>query len=59
MEYQEIINFLYNEITQTSKFRTKSLVETNDDAHETNNGNSEIKFKTVILKSILCDCSDT
>ena len=42
MEYDETINFLYNEVTRTSKFRTKSSVEINDDAHRTCNTNSQI-----------------
>ena len=33
-------------------------VETNDQWYGTYNANSQIKFKTEILKSSLCDCSD-
>ena len=35
MEYQKIINFLGNTPNQSSKFRTKKFVETNDDSHIT------------------------
>ena len=57
MEYQKIINLLDNTQNQPSKFRTKNLVEINDDARETCNTNSQIKFKISMLKSSLCDYS--
>ena len=41
-----------------NQFRTKNRVEINDDARGTCNTNSEIKFKTSMLKSSLCDYSD-
>ena len=41
-----------------SKFRTKNWVEINDESRGTYNVNSQIKFKTTILKSSLCDYSD-
>ena len=53
-----MINFLDNTPNQPSKFRTKSWVEINDDTRGTYNTNSQIKFKTSILKSSLCDYSD-
>ena len=43
---------------QLSKFKTKNLVEINDESRGTYNVNSQIKFKTTMLKSILCDYSD-
>ena len=43
---------------QPSKFRTKNLVETKDDSHGTYNTNSQIKFKTTMVKLSLCDYSD-
>ena len=58
MEYQKIINLLHNAPNQPTKFRTKNSVEINDDARLTYNTNSQIKFKTSMLKSSLCDCSD-
>ena len=41
-----------------SKFRTKNWVEINDESRGTYNVNSQIKFKTTMLKSSLCDYSD-
>ena len=41
-----------------SKFRTKNWIEINDDSRGTNNTNSQIKFKTSMLRSSLCDYSD-
>ena len=43
---------------QRSKFRTKNWVEINDESRGTYNVNSQIKFKTTMLKSSLCDYSD-
>ena len=44
---------------QPSKFRTKNWVEANDETRGTYNVNSQIKFKTTVLRSSLCDYSDT
>ena len=55
MEYQKIINFLGNTSNQPTKFRTKTWVEKNDESRRTYNTNSQIKFKTTMLKPILCD----
>ena len=44
---------------QPSKFKTKNWVEINDESRRTYNVNSQIKFKTTMLKSSLCDYSDT
>ena len=43
---------------QPSKFKTKNLVKINDELRGTYNVNSQIKFKTTMLKSSLCDYSD-
>ena len=43
---------------EPTKFRRKNWVEINDDAYETYNTNSQIKFKTSMLTSSLCDYSD-
>ena len=40
------------------KFTTKNWVEINDESGGTYNVNSQIKFKTTMLKSSLCDYSD-
>ena len=58
MEYQKIINLLENISNQPSKFRTKNWVEVNDESHGTYNVDNQIKFKTSILRSSLCDYSD-
>ena len=58
MEYQKIMNLFGNTRKQIFKFRTKNWVEINDDARGTYNTNSQIKFKTTVLKSSLCDYSD-
>ena len=58
MEYQKITNLLDNTPNQPTKFRTKKWVEINDDAHGTYNTNSQIKFKSSMLKSSLCNYSD-
>ena len=59
MEYQKIANLLDdNKSNQPSKFRTKNWIETNDESRGTYNVNSQIKFKTTMLKSSLCDYSD-
>ena len=59
MEYQKIANLLDdNKLNQPSKFKTKNWVEINDESRGTYNVNSQIKFKTTMLKSSLCDYSD-
>ena len=58
MEYQKIINFLDNTPNQPSKFGRKALVEISDGASGTYNINSQIKFETSMLKSIVYDHSD-
>ena len=59
MEYQKIINLLDNTPNQPSKFRTKNWVEINDDYFGTYNSSRQIKFKTMMFKTNLCDYSDT
>ena len=58
MEYQKIANLIDDTSNQPSKFRTKNWVEINDESRGAYNVNSQIKFKTTMLKSILCDYSD-
>ena len=43
---------------QPSKFKTKNWVEINYESRGKYNVNSQIKFKTTMLKSSLCDYSD-
>ena len=50
MEYQKIINLLDNTPNQLSKFRTKNWIEINDQSRGVYNVNSDIRFKTTMLK---------
>ena len=58
MEYQKIANLIGDTPNQPSKFRTRNWVEINDESRGAYNVNSQIKFKTTMLKSSLCDYSD-
>ena len=58
MEYQKIANLIDDTSNQPYKFRTRNLVEINDESRGAYNANSQIKFKTTMLKSSLCDYSD-
>ena len=58
MEYQKIANLIDDTPNQSTKVRTRNLVEVNDESRGTYNVNSQIKFKTTMLKSSLCDYSD-
>ena len=57
MEYQKIANLLDNASNQPSKCRTKSWIEINDESRGTYT-DSDIKFKTTMLRSNLCDYAD-
>ena len=57
MEYLKIINLLENTSNQLSKFRTKSWIEINDQSRGVYNTNCDIRFKTTMFKSSLCDYS--
>ena len=57
MEYQKIANLIDGASNQPSKFRTKNWVEINDELRVTCNINSQIKFKSTMLRSSLCDYS--
>ena len=60
MEYQKIANFIDDDASnQPSKFKTRNWVEINDESRGTYNVNSQVKFKTKMLKSSLCDYIDT
>ena len=48
---------LNNTPNQPSTFRTKNWVEMNDNRRGTYNTNNQIKFKTSMLRSSLCDYS--
>ena len=58
MELQTIINFVCTTTNQlSSKLRTKNWGEINDDSRGPYNENSQIKFKTSILRTSLWDYS--
>ena len=57
MEYQKIKNLLDNASNQPSKFRTRNWLEINDESRGIYTGNN-IKFKTTMLRSNLCDHAD-
>ena len=58
MEYQKMADLLDDASNKTSKFKTKNWIEMNDESKGTYDVGSEIKFKTTMLKSSLCDYSD-
>ena len=57
MEYQKIANLLNDGSNQSSKFRARNWVEINDESRGTYT-NNDIRFKTTMLKSGLCDYAD-
>ena len=57
MEYEKIANLLDSASNKPSKFRTKNWVEINDESRGTYTSN-DIKFKTTMLRSNLCDYAD-
>ena len=58
MEYQKLANLLNDESNKLSKFRTRNCVEINDDIRGEYSPNRQIRFKTAMLRSSLCDYSD-
>ena len=58
MKCQKITTLTDDASDQPSKFKTKNWVEINGESRGTYNVNSQIKFKTTMLKSSLCDYSD-
>ena len=57
MEYQKIANLLNNASNQPSKFRKRNWIEINDELKGIDTSN-DIKFKTTMLRSTLCDYAD-
>ena len=57
-EYQKKKKILDNTSNHPPKFRRKRWAEINDESRGTYNTNSQIRFKTSMLKSILCDYND-
>ena len=58
MEYQKISNLLESTSDNLSKFRTRNWVEINDESRG-NYTNSDIRSKTTMLRSNLCDYADS
>ena len=58
MEYQKIANLLASTSDNLSKFRTRNCVEINDESRG-NYANSDIRFKTTMLRPNLCDYADS
>ena len=58
MEYQKIEILIDDTSNQPSQFRTKNWIETNDESRRAYSVNSQIKFKTTMLKFYLYDYSD-
>ena len=58
MGYQKITNLLDDSSNKTSKFRTEHWVEINDESRGKYNDDKQIRFKTTMLKSSICDYSD-
>ena len=57
MEYQQIISSLDDRKNQPSKFRTRNWIGSKDESQGKYNVNSNIKFKTLVLRSNSCDDS--
>ena len=58
MEYQKIANLLDSASNKPSKFRTRNWIEINDDIRAAYSSNKQIRFKTAMLRSSICDYSD-
>ena len=58
MEYQKIANLIHDESNKPSKFRTRNWVVINDNIRGAYSRNKQIRFKTAMVRSILCDYND-
>ena len=61
MEYQKITNLLGTTVDEIPRFITKKWVKVHDQsgsADDRYKPNKQIKFKTLMLRSDLCDYSD-
>ena len=58
MVYQKIINVLDDTTNQPSKFKARNWVEINDES-KGKDDNSNIRFKTYMIRSNFCHYSDT
>ena len=58
MKYKKIANLLDSASNKASKLRTRNWVEINDGIRGVYSPNKQIRFKTTMLRSSLCDYSD-
>ena len=58
MEYERMENLLDNTSNQLSKFTTKNWIKINDEQRGRYTTGSDIKIKTTMLRSKLCDYAD-
>ena len=58
MEYQKIANLLNDASNKPFKFRNRNWVKINDDTRGAYSPNKQIRFKTAMLRSSLCDYGD-
>ena len=60
MEFQKIIDLLYitSDYKKLPRYVTKKWIEVYDQSEKNYNVNKEIRFKTSMLRSDLCDFSD-
>ena len=59
MEYQKITNLLGNTSDKVLRYTTKKLIEVYDQSGGAYNTNKQIRLKTLMPRSDLCDYSDT
>ena len=52
------MNWLDDTTNQPSKFRIRNWIQANDESRGTYDYSSNIKFKTTLIRSSLCDYSD-
>ena len=58
MKYQKTANLLDSASSKPSTFRTRNWAKINDDIRGEYSPNKQIRFKTAMLRSSLCDYSD-
>ena len=58
MEYQKIINLLDTTSDNVPTFNAKKWIRVHDQSGESYNINKQIRFKTSMLRSDICDYSD-
>ena len=58
MEYQKITKLLGSTLNKVPRFITKKWIEVYDQSGGTYNTNKQIRLKTPMLRSDLCDYSD-